>query len=249
MSHPPTPRPASALSLSALALSLGALSLGALSLGALSLGALSLGCASAASSDARPAADARANTTTPGPKPASIALGAHQEQRDAQHAWCGYLQDLYLRAAPGVARWPRFEQCLDARTMASPSMLRETAHCSSRALASFTGDPFTIAYAAEVSRCGSHALDAVAASAPDLVPYLATICSRISACDAVDHAECRDTLEDALGPHLRRAVGAMNERGRTELRTCFSAVSCTDLGDQLNACIEPLLDSLLWLPG
>ena len=175
--------------------------------------------------------------------------GAEQEQRAAQEAWCGYLQELYLRAAEGAGEWPRYQQCMEAQSMASPRMLRETAECSRRALANFQGDPFTVAYAAEVSRCGAEALDSAAATAPDLVPYMAAICGRVAQCEGIDAAECRQTLEEGLGPHLKRAVGAMNERGRGELRACFNALSCDDIGSQLNACIEPILDGLLWLPG
>lgn len=194
----------------------------------------------------RPPAEERGPAAQAKTKPTA---NPEEEQRAAQEAWCGYLQELYLRAAEGTDGWPRYQQCLEARTMASPRMLRQTAECSRRALERFQGDPFTVAYAAEVSRCGADALDTAADAAPDLVPYMAAICGRVTECEGIDFAECRQTLEEGLGHHLKRAVGAMNERGRGELRACFSALSCTDIGGQLNACIEPILDGLLWLPG
>lgn len=217
--------------------------------------AVAPGCGAApASSTSAAATPAQAGkvATTQGTKqaPAPGPQTAEEEQRAAQQVWCSYLQDLYLRAAgPGAGGWPRYPQCLEVRTMASPRMLRQTAECSRRALDRFEGDPFTMEYAAEVSRCGAQALDSAADTAPDLVPYVAAICGRVVECEDVDFAECRETLEAGLGPQLQRAVGAMNERGRTELRTCFSGMTCGDIGEQMSACIEPILDSMLWLPG
>lgn len=202
--------------------------------------------AAAAPAPAGEAASTQGAKQAPAPRPQT----PEEEQRAAQRSWCSYLQDLYLRAAGTTSGgWPRYEQCLGARTMASPRMLRQTAECSRRALDRFEGDPFTIEYAAEVSRCGAQALDSAADTAPDLVPYVAAICGRVVECEDVDFAECRETLEAGLGPQLRRAVGAMNDRGRTELRTCFAGMTCGDIGEQMTACIEPILDSLLWLPG
>lgn len=225
----------------------------AAALGASSVLALSLGCASAPApqtgSAAAPKPAAAAKPKAPQAQKKLAVTVAEREQGDAQRAWCTYLQALYLRAAEGADRWPRFDQCLEARTMAAPRMLRRTADCSLRALNSFGGDPFTVEYAAEVSRCGAEALDTAAEAAPDLVPYVAAICGRVAACEDVDFTECRASLEEGLGPHLQRAVGAMNDRGRDQLRACFSVVSCDDIGSQITACIEPLLDSLLWLPG
>lgn len=202
--------------------------------------------ASAVPAPAGKAASTQAARQAAAPRPQT----AEEEQRAAQQTWCSYLQDLYLRAAgAGAGGWPRYGQCLEVRTMASPHMLRQTAECSRRALDRFEGDPFTIEYAAEVSRCGAQALDSAADTAPDLVPYVAAVCGRVVECEEVDFAECRETLEAGLGPQLRRAVGAMNERGRMELRTCFAGMTCGDIGEQMTACIEPILDSLLWLPG
>jgi hypothetical protein len=208
------------------------------------LAALGLGCGAGS----RQAGEAARADRPAEPAPAQQAR-AENDAAQAQRAWCEYLQALYLRAAEGAAGWPRLEQCLQARTMASPKMLRQTAECSLRALQSFPGDPFTVEYAAEVSRCGAAALDMSAASAADLAPYVAAICGRVAACEAINYAECRESLEQGLGPHLRRAVGAMNERGREQLRTCFGGVSCVEIGQQISACLEPIMDSLLWLPG
>jgi hypothetical protein len=69
------------------------------------------------------------------------------------------LQALYLRAAEGETSWPKFQECAGATTTAAPAMLQATAECSLRALDHFQGDPFTTAYAAEVSRCGAEAMD------------------------------------------------------------------------------------------
>lgn len=218
------------------------------------LAALSLGCASAPAKPSGSAAAPAKQAAAPQPasnsskKKPAVSV-AEREQRDAQRAWCTYLQALYMRAAEGADRWPRYDQCLEARTMAAPRMLRMTADCSLSALQQFEGDPFTVEYATEVSRCGADALETSAAAAPDLVPYVAAICGRVAACEDVDYTECRASLEEGLGPHLQRAVGAMNDRGRDQLRACFSVVACDDIGSQITACIEPLLDSLLWLPG
>jgi hypothetical protein len=212
------------------------------------LAALALGCGGAPQQapDKAAAREVRPAPAAPAQPPAS----AEQEAADAQRAWCDYLQDLYSRAAVGGNAWPRYQQCLQARTVASPKMLKQTAECSHRALQSFQGDPFTVEYAAEVSRCGSQAIEKSEASGADLAPYIAAICGRVTTCEAdIDYAECRQGLEEGLGPHLRRAVGAVNERGREQLRTCFSAVTCEDIGGQITACLEPLMDSLLWLPG
>ena len=209
------------------------------------------GCASSPASSSGAAAAPAKQAAAPKQEPrkkAAVSV-AEREQRDAQRAWCTYLQALYIRAAEGADRWPRYDQCLEARTMAAPRMLQMTADCSLSALQQFQGDPFTVEYAAEVSRCGADALETSAAAAPDLVPYVAAICGRVAACEDVDYSECRASLEEGLGPHLQRAVGAMNDRGRDQLRACFSVVGCDDIGSQITACIEPLLDSLLWLPG
>jgi hypothetical protein len=170
-------------------------------------------------------------------------------QRDAQGAWCKYLEALYLRAAQGAKSWPRFQQCTQVTTMASPEMLQRTAQCSLKALKQFKGDPFTAEYAAEVSRCGAEALDAIVVTETDLAPFVAAICGRAATCGSVEYGECRESLEAGLGPHLERAIGAINRRGRSQLRACFKAATCEELPSQITACLEPIMDSLLWLPG
>jgi len=171
------------------------------------------------------------------------------EQREAQKQWCSYLQDLYMRAVEGETRWPSYDECLGAMTPASPKMLRKTAECSRQALAHFEGDPFTAEYAAEVSRCGTEVLDAVALSHAELAPYVAAICGRAVACGEVDYAECRQELESGLGKNLERAIGAINKRGRAELRVCLKTIPCRAMGAQIASCLEPIMDRLLWLPG
>jgi hypothetical protein len=51
-----------------------------------------------------------------------------------------------------------------------------------------------------------------------------------------------------LGPSLRRAIGAVNERGRTELRACLTSAACDETSEQITACLTPIMDRLLWLP-
>ncbi|MCC6552245.1 MAG: hypothetical protein IT372_04385 [Polyangiaceae bacterium] len=189
-------------------------------------------------------------TPAPAPAPRAEAQDAGaREQREAQRAWCSYLQALYLRAAEGETSWPKFQECAGATTTAAPAMLRATAECAQRALERFQGDPFTAAYAAEVSRCGAEAMDEARLSPDELSPFIATICSRVAACEDVADGECRQALEQGLGPQLTRAIGSMNQQGRTQLRTCLSNVRCEDIGGQISACIDPIMEGLLWLPG
>jgi hypothetical protein len=199
---------------------------------------------------------AGANTAQTGAKTESTLSPAQRlvvteaaEQVDAQRAWCTYLEALYLRASPGVTAWPKFEECTQVTTTAAPKMLRRTADCSRLALERFAGDPFTAEYAAEVSQCGSTALEAMAVSDAELAPYVAILCQRVVACGHVELEQCRDSLQAGLGEHLGRAVGAINTAGKGQLRACLSAVSCDDLGPQITACLTPLMDKLLWLPG
>jgi hypothetical protein len=208
--------------------------------------ALAAGCGGSAP---RAAAPARASSGAPATTTEESAEVEAREQIGAQRAWCSYLQALYLRAAEGATSWPRFQQCTEATTMASPKMLRQTADCSLRALQRFQGDPFTAEYAAQVSQCGVQAVEMSTAPASDLAPYVAAICGRVTSCQDISYAECRQSLEAGLGEHLTRAVGAMNQRGRTQLRACLGAVRCEDIGDQVTACIEPIIDNLLWLPS
>ena len=133
--------------------------------------------------------------------------------------------------------------------MARPEMLRRTAECSLHALEAFKGDPFTPEYAAEVTRCGAEALDAMSVSESELAPIVATLCGRVAACGEVSFNDCRDTLQLGLGPHLERALGAINTRGRTQLRACLKTAACDSIGAQVTTCLEPIMDGLLWLPG
>jgi hypothetical protein len=205
---------------------------------------LSIGCASGPTSQAQ-----KAQTTPKMTEAERIALAEAADEKDAQRSWCDYLEALYKRAAEGAESWPMRDDCLAARTMASPEMLRRTATCSKAALDKFEGDPFTREYAAAVSQCGSDALDAVEAKGPDLVPFVAAICGRMATCGDVTYAECRDGLTSGLGPHLERAIGAMNRRGRTALEVCLKKIECGDMGSQVVRCLEPIMDGLLWLPG
>lgn len=210
--------------------------------------ALVAGCGGSTSRDAAtPAgAPARASAATAGQAARNAEV---REQRDAQRVWCGYLQALYLRADEEATSWPRYQQCAEAITMASPAMLRATADCSLVALQRFQGDPFTATYAAEVSRCGVEAIERATVPASDLAPFVTTLCGRVSSCEEVDFAECRTRLEEELAPHLMRAVGSMNQRGREQLEACLGTVSCENIGGQISSCIEPIMDNLLWLPS
>lgn len=193
------------------------------------------------------------------------ALAEASEEKDAQRVWCEYLEALYQRAMASAdddsgkrpaahadkpeAAWPSLGECLGARTMASPEMLRRTAKCSRAALEKFDGDPFTREYAAAVSQCGAQALDAVEASGPEVVPFVTAICGRMVSCGDVTFDACKDDLSKGIGPHLERAVGAMNKRGREALEVCLRGISCGDVGSQVVGCLQPIMDGLLWLPG
>ncbi|WP_437286407.1 hypothetical protein [Sorangium sp. So ce406] len=212
--------------------------------------ALASGCggspppAASAKAPARPAPAAR-----DGQGARTVAV-EQREQREAQRAWCVYLEELYERASEQANGWPKFEECTQRTTMASPRMLRATSECSLAALRRFEGDPFTPAYAEEVSRCGAEAMTATTLPRSDLAPYMAVLCGRLAGCGDLDYATCRQSLEDGLGPQLERAIGAMNSRGRQEVRACFGKLECGgDLGPQISACLEPIMDDLLWLPG
>ncbi|MDI3286581.1 hypothetical protein QHF83_24955 [Polyangium sp. 15x6] len=177
------------------------------------------------------------------------ALVEAADERAAQRVWCEYLEALYQRATGDKERWPSRDECIEAKTMASPEMLRRTASCSRAALDKFDGDPFTSAYAAEVSRCGSSALDAVVVKVEEITPYVTAICGRMARCGEATYDECRGELGNGLAPHLERAVGAMNRRGRMAFEVCLKNLSCGDVGSQVVSCLEPIMDGLLWLPG
>jgi len=172
-----------------------------------------------------------------------------QDQADAQRVWCEYLEALYQRATGEGASWPNKAECLAAQTLAAPEMLRRTAICSRAALERFAGDPFTRAYAAEVSRCGSSALDAVEADGAALAPYVAAICGSMSRCGESTYEACQREFGEGFAPNLERAVGAMNRRGRANFEVCLSKLRCGDVGSQVVGCLEPIMNGLLWLPG
>jgi hypothetical protein len=215
-------------------------------LATMAAGLLSAGCSSTPKSQPKQA-EARAAKKTPEGNKAAVAEST--AQKAAQREWCTYLEALYMRAVEGAGEWPKRAECMSASTLAAPEMLQRTARCSREALDRFEGDPFTSEYAAEVSRCGAEAIDSVEASNAELTPFVAAICGRMSACGDASYAECRDSLEAGLGPHLERAVGAMNGKGRAAFRVCLSRLQCGDLGNQLVGCLEPIMDGLLWLPG
>src|SRR5262249_11094021 len=151
--------------------------------------------------------------------------------------WCTYLEQLYFRVEQAAPKWPKFEECTTVRTTASPDMLHRTAECSMRALQEFDGDPFTVDYAAEVSRCGAEAIDSVRAGPAELEPIVASICTRAAACGEANYAECRTGLEQGIGPRLERAIGAINTRARQQLRACLSTATCNDVGTQITSCL------------
>lgn len=169
-------------------------------------------------------------------------------EQDGQRLWCGYLQQLYKRADQNAAAWPRYAECIQVKTTASPKLLKQTAECSQKALDAFVGDPFTAAYAAEVSRCGTSALEATVASKAEIEPFIADLCARAVACGQFDPAQCRASFSGSLEVSLQRAVGAMNRTGREEFHACLRTSTCEDLKGRVPACLEPIMDRLLWLP-
>jgi hypothetical protein len=198
------------------------------------------------------AVPARVEPASPSPSSsrsaATSALQEDETQRGAQHSWCKYLEALYLRATDGARTWPRLAQCEVVRTPAAPAMLQRTATCSMAALQKFKGDPFTPAYAAEVTRCGHESLDGTTMLAAEFAPFVKVICKRAAACGTATEIECTDAVVEQLGPSLRRAIGAVNERGRVELRACLTSAACEETSDQITGCLTPIMDRLLWLP-
>ena len=79
-------------------------------------------------------------------------------------------------------------------------------------------------------------------------PFVKVICTRAAACGTSTEVECSDAVVTQLGPSLRRAIGAVNERGRTELRACLTSAACDETSEQIAACLTPIMDRLLWLP-
>jgi hypothetical protein len=211
--------------------------------------ALTAGCApsmapanAARPESSREAAAAPARRSEPSSEREAIA------QNQAQHAWCEYLQALYLRANAEASAWPRLAECVAVRSTASPEVLTQTADCALRALNTFEGDPFTPAYAGEVSRCGVAALNAATATRGDVEPFVATLCRRAVACGEASDAECHESFSPVVVMNLERAVGAMNRGGREQFRSCLRASSCEELSSRISTCLDPILDQLLWLP-
>jgi hypothetical protein len=216
---------------------------------------LSLSVVGCASARFTPIAVVPVNVTASPPTaaaPSTSASASNTEdeaaQRAAQHAWCKYLEALFLRSTDGATTWPRLAQCEVVRTPAAPKMLSRTAECSMAALQKFEGDPFTTAYAAEVTRCGRESLDATTMSMTELAPFVNVVCARAVACGTATDLECHAAVDEALGPSLRRAVGAINPRGRAELRACLDSAACDAISEQITGCLTPIMDRLLWLP-
>ena len=214
-----------------------------------------MGCASALSSpiafvpiEVTGAQVATAGARSAAPLASAPAQGEQEAQSTAQHAWCKYLEALFLRSTDGAKRWPRRAQCDAVRTPAAPAMLQRTAECSMAALEKFEGDPFTTEYAAEVTRCGRESLDATTISENDLAPFVAAACARAVACGSASEIDCRLGLAETLGSNLRRAIGAINPRGRAELRACLDSAACDATSEQISGCLTPIMDRLLWLP-
>ncbi len=207
-----------------------------------------IGCASAG---ATPIAVIPVKVAAAPPAAPAAAAAADQDeeaQRTAQRVWCKYLEALFLRSTDGAKTWPRLKQCEIVRTPAAPAMLQRTAECSMAALQKFEGDPFTPEYAAEVTRCGRESLDATTMSEGELAPFVKAVCTRAAACGTATEPECREAINETLGPNLRRAIGAINPRGRAELRACLDSAACDAMSEQITGCLTPIMDRLLWLP-
>ena len=209
-----------------------------------------VGCASALSTPMT-VVHVGATASPPTATAASAAVSPTEDedaQRAAQHVWCKYLEALFLRSTDGARTWPRLAQCEVVRTPAAPKMLSRTAECSMAALQKFEGDPFTPEYAAEVTRCGRESLDATTMSMTELTPLVKVVCARAVACGTATELACYAAVDESLGPSLRRAVGAINPRGRAELRACLDSASCDAISEQITGCLSPIMDRLLWLP-
>jgi len=209
---------------------------------------LGVGCAGTPNGGKAATARARPTVAQASGPAADVAPGASAE-RDAQRAWCNYLEALYRRASGASAKWASFDECTAVTSSASPGMLKRAADCSLAALERFKGDPFTQEYASQVSQCGREAIDAMAVSQAEVAPYVGVICERATACGHMSYDECRSGIDEGLGSVLSRALGAMNGKSRDELRACLKTASCEDLGEQISGCITPIMDRLLWLPS
>lgn len=167
----------------------------------------------------------------------------------AQQAWCSYLEELYKRATKDGTPWAELDRCKAHVSTAAPEMLERTAVCSHKALEEFPGDPFTDAYAAEVKRCGTTVIEAMALTPAEVEPYVALICERGPECGQVDADECRSDVMSRLGHKIARSVGTLSSESRLAFRQCLLATSCQDADDRIAHCLEPILERLLWTPG
>jgi hypothetical protein len=168
--------------------------------------------------------------------------------RHAQRVWCGYLDALYRRAGDGRP-WPRHGECLANRSNASALMLERTASCSRQALESLPGDPLTPEHALAVKRCGIAAIEATTLSERETDPYVETLCRHAERCEATSYTECRSLLQGPATARLGRALGALNEGSRARIRTCLGEDACgASFGERIAACVEPIMEGLLWLP-
>jgi hypothetical protein len=209
-------------------------------------GAAAPGCARHA-----PATPPPASIPRPAPSPPfeSRMPGVRSSQARAQHQWCAYLDALYHRATQDGTSWEQLERCNAETSTAAPEMLERTAACSQQALDGFSGDPFTEVYAAQVKRCGSTVLEAMALPAGEVEPYVVTLCERVASCGGAAVEECRSDVGGRMGQRLGRALGAINAESRIALRQCLQTAACQEVTEQVAGCLEPILDHLLWTPG
>ncbi len=208
------------------------------------LGAAGTGC-----HQPPPASPPAAPEARPSPLFESQVLPVASAQSRAQKSWCTYLDALYHRATRDGSSWAQLERCGTQTSSAAPEMLERTAACSQQALDGFEGDPFTPGYAAAVKHCGSTVLESLALTPAQVEPYVATICERAVACNAMAPDDCRADVAVRMGKRLGRALGALNEESRLTVQQCLQTAECQDVGDQIAACLEPVLDRLLWTPG
>jgi hypothetical protein len=157
---------------------------------------------------------------------------------------------------PNSTSWAQLERCNAATATGAPELLVRTATCSQQALDGIEGDPFTAAYAAEVKRCGTTALEDMALSPAELDRFISLACRAAPACGQGEVDGCRSDVTARLGKRLGRAVGALNAESRIALRRCLQAPvptgavapACESAEDRIAGCLDPMLDRLLWTP-
>jgi len=205
---------------------------------------LAFGCAPPAKEPA-PAKDAAALAPLAARQLAR--LKEARELRDGRVAWCSYLDSLYRRGQGTPSRWLDFDECVTTPTTASGAMLKATAACSMDALQNFDGNPFTKPEYGELAGvCGAVALDRSSSTGEELAHLTSTICARANACGISRPGSCELKVESTLGTHLDRVLGALNSKAKGELRRCISHSGCGDIGDNITACLEPIMDRLLY---